>query len=143
MSVRLARLLEAKQYYTVQVLEGQKFLRMIEASLRRGVQMPKQRIAEALTMETGAKKPVASKFLDTLCALGTKELKTTGAFTIPGLIRLKTSMKKPTKAGKRDICGKAKMVTAKPSRKIAKAFLVRGLAGQLGCHSPQSRGRRR
>merc|ERR1712238_589690 len=53
--------------------------------------------------------------LESLVAVGTKEVKSTGKFTIHGLVMVKTRMKPATKAGKREMFGVVKMVKAKPA----------------------------
>merc|ERR1711964_616857 len=89
--------------------------------------MSKGAIADALAAECEIKKSVAGKALATLAGIGTKEVKTHGIFTIPGLCRIKTRMKPATKAGKREVFGKVVMVKAKPARKVVKAFPVSAL----------------
>merc|ERR1711964_40707 len=89
-----------------------------------GRPMTKGGIAEALAAECELKKAVCSKVLDSLAAVATQEVKSTGLFSIPGLCRIKTRMKPATKAGKREVFGKVMMVKAKPARKVVKAFPV-------------------
>merc|ERR1712203_631987 len=84
--------------------------------------MSKGALSDALATECELKKSVCSKMLDSLAATATTEVKKTGAFTIPGLCRLKMRTKPATKAGKREVFGKVVMVKAKPARKIVKAF---------------------
>merc|ERR1719372_12610 len=84
--------------------------------------MSKGAIADALATSCELKKSVASKVIDSLAEIATKEVGKTGLFSIPGLCRLKIRMKPATKAGKREVFGKVVMVKAKPARKIVKAF---------------------
>merc|ERR1712137_762907 len=88
--------------------------------------MSKSGIAAALAEATEQKPGVAKKFLESLVAVDTKEVKK-GKFTIPGLCMLKTRTKPATKAGKREIFGKVVMVKAKPAKKIVKAYPVKAL----------------
>ena len=68
--------------------------------------------------------------------IATKEMKSTGVFTIPGVCKIKTRVKPATKAGKREVFGKVVMVKAKPARKVVKAFpvsaLKKGVGGDCG-----------
>merc|ERR1712187_513254 len=89
--------------------------------------MTKGAIAEALATECELKKSVCSKMINSLAEVATKEVKSTGVFTLPGLCKIKTRMKLATKAGKREVFGKVVMVKAKPARKIVKAFPVAAL----------------
>ena len=89
--------------------------------------MAKGAIAEALAKQCEFKKSVAAKALASLAAIATKEVKSNGIFTIPGLCRIKTRMKPATKAGKREVFGKVVMVKAKPAKKVVKAFPVAAL----------------
>merc|ERR1711976_256291 len=63
--------------------------------------MPKGGIADALGEACEAKRSAMSKALDALAELATKEVKSTGKFTIPGICMIKTRHKPATKAGKR------------------------------------------
>merc|ERR1711972_283165 len=86
--------------------------------------MTKGAIAEALATECELKKSVCAKMINSLAEVATKEVKSTGVFTLPGLCKIKTRVKPATKAGKREVFGKVVMVKAKPARKIVKAFPV-------------------
>merc|ERR1712061_718715 len=89
--------------------------------------LTKSAIAEALATESELKKSLCSKILNTLAEVAAKEVKGTGAFTIPGLCKIKTRTKPATKAGQREVFGKTVMVKAKPARKIVKAYPVAAL----------------
>merc|ERR1711879_475575 len=89
--------------------------------------MTKGGIAEALSTSTEMKKSVCGQILNSLAEIATKEVKSTGVFTIPGVCKIKTRMKPATKAGKREVFGKVVMVKAKPARKVVKAFPVSAL----------------
>merc|ERR1712110_324470 len=84
--------------------------------------MTKGAMGEAVASACELKKSVAGKALAAIAEIGTKEVKGTGLFTVPGLCRIKTRMKPATKAGKREVFGKVVVVKAKPARKIVKAF---------------------
>merc|ERR1712050_159992 len=89
--------------------------------------LSKGAIAEALGTACEMKKTDASKVLDALADLITKEMKKTGKFTIPGVCMVKTRYKPAQKAGKRMAFGKEVKVKAKPARTIVKAFPVKAL----------------
>merc|ERR1711862_414795 len=84
-------------------------------------------IADALGTACEIKKSDAMKVLDALSALITKEVKSTGKFTLPGVCMVKTRHKPAQKAGKRMAFGKEVKVKAKPARTIVKAFAVKAL----------------
>merc|ERR1712117_149990 len=84
-------------------------------------------ITAAITAATGLKGADCKKVLASLAAVGTKEVKSTGKFTVPGLAMLKLKTKPATKAGKREMFGKVVVVKAKPAKKIVKAFAVAAL----------------
>jgi nucleoid DNA-binding protein len=89
--------------------------------------MSKGGIADALATATQLKKSQCMKLLDSLATVATKEVKSTGKFTVPGLAMIKTRMKPATKAGKKEVFGKVMMVKAKPAKKIVKAYCVAAL----------------
>merc|ERR1712151_471789 len=89
--------------------------------------MTKGAMVKAIAEEHGLKAKDCSLVFDSLAAIATKEVKKTGIFTLPGLVRIKTRTKPATKAGKREVFGKVVVVKAKPARKIVKAFPVAAL----------------
>merc|ERR1711939_850311 len=89
--------------------------------------MTKGAIADALGQKCEIKKAVAAKVVASLAETATKEVKSAGIFTVPGLCRIKTRVKPATKAGKREVFGKVVVVKAKPARKVVKAFPVAAL----------------
>merc|ERR1711948_150852 len=93
--------------------------------------MTKGAIAEALATECELKKSVCMKVLNSLTDVATKEVGSTGVFSLPGLCRLKTRVKPATKAGKREVFGKVVMVKARPARKIVKAYPVAALKNSI------------
>merc|ERR1712129_162028 len=84
-------------------------------------------IAAALAAATEVKPALCKKLMGTLAEVATKEVKSAGKFTIPGLCMLKTRKKPATKAGKREVFGKVMMVKAKPATTVVKAFCVSAL----------------
>merc|ERR1711950_102115 len=84
-------------------------------------------LTAALATASGLKAADCKKALASLAAVGTKEVKSAGKFTIPGLTMLKLKTKPATKAGKREMFGKVVVVKAKPAKKIVKAFAVAAL----------------
>merc|ERR1712072_175275 len=89
--------------------------------------LSKGAIADALGTACEIKKSEATKVLDALTVLVTKEIKSTGKFTLPGVCMVKTRHKPAQKAGKRMAFGKEVKVKAKPARTIVKAFAVKAL----------------
>merc|ERR1719152_621325 len=81
-------------------------------------------ICDSLAVSTALKKKECATVLDALTALGTKEVKNTGKFVLPGLCMIKTSIKPATVAGKREIFGKMVQVKAMKARAVVKAFAV-------------------
>ena len=96
-----------------------------------GAAMSKGGLAEAIAAATGHKKAEVSKVLEELTAIGTKEVKSKGIFTLPGLARIKTRVKPATKAGKRVMFGKEVAVKAKPATTVVKAFPVAALKSAI------------
>merc|ERR1719152_821702 len=95
---------------------------------KKGVKsMSKGAIADALATACEAKRSEMSKVLDALAEVASKETKSTGKFTIPGVCMVKTRHKKATKAGKRVAFGKEIKVKAKPARTVVKCFAVKAL----------------
>merc|ERR1712232_1129182 len=92
-----------------------------------GAAMTKTDIVNAVATQTGLKPKDCKSALESLVAVGTKEAKSTGKFTIHGFAMVKTRMKPATKAGKREVFGKVVMVKAKPATKVVKAFCVSAL----------------
>ena len=126
----LSQLIEAQE--EVEFWKGR--VDEVDAKLRRPLPAPRRDIVEALASGCEVKKSVASKFLDTLASIATAEVKKTGVFNLPGVLRLKVRTKQPKKAkAKQPIrkkpatkAGKgsgSNMVKATPAaRKIVKAF---------------------
>merc|ERR1719162_1693370 len=73
------------------------------------------------------KKSVASKILNFLAEVGTKEVVRVGKFTLPGLARIQTKLKPARKAGMKMMFGKEVMVKAQPAKTVVKAFPVAAL----------------
>merc|ERR1711879_219308 len=92
-----------------------------------GKPMTKGAIADALASQCEMKKSEVAKVINSLSEVATKEVASTGIFTIPGLCRIKTRTKPATKAGKREVFGKLVMVKARPARTIVKAYPVKAL----------------
>merc|ERR1712117_914073 len=88
-------------------------------------------LAEALSGASEIKKKECLKIIEGLAEIGTREVKNTGKFIIPGLCMIKTRVKPATKAGKREIFGKMTVVKAKPARTVVKAFPVSVLKKQF------------
>merc|ERR1711988_1596596 len=89
--------------------------------------MTKTGLADAIATQHEMKKSEVSKLLDTLASVATKEVKSAGKFTIPGLCMMTTRTKPATKAGKREMFGKTVVVKAKPAKTVVKAFCTAAL----------------
>merc|ERR1712050_487510 len=89
--------------------------------------MTKSAIAKAMGEEHEIKAGVAAKIISSLAEIGTKEVTTTGKFTFPGLVMVKTRVKPATKACEKEIFGKMCDVKARPARTIVKATPVSAL----------------
>merc|ERR1712060_209093 len=89
--------------------------------------MTKSAMAKAIAEEHEIKSSVATGIINSLVEIGTKEVTSTGKFTIPGLVMIKTRTKPATKACKKEIFGKMCDVKARPARTIVKAYAVAAL----------------
>merc|ERR1719263_1404609 len=93
--------------------------------------MTKGAFTKKLAESQGLKHKASSELLKSFVEIAAKEVKKTGAFSIPGLCRLKTRVKPATKAGVRTMFGKEVKVGAKPARTIVKAFPAAALKKQV------------
>merc|ERR1712107_225894 len=100
---------------------------MKKAMKASGKVLSKGGLADAIATETELKKKDCMRVMDSLAALATKQVKSAGKVTIPGLCMIKTRVKPATKAGKREIFGKMVVVKAKPAKTIVKAYCVAAL----------------
>ena len=89
--------------------------------------LSKDGLAEVISTETELKKKDCMRVMDSLAALATKQVKSAGKVTIPGLCMIKTRVKPATKAGKREMFGKMVVVKAKPAKTVVKAYCVAAL----------------
>merc|ERR1719421_1008247 len=108
-------------------MKAMKAMKAMKMMKKTGPAMPKSGIAESLAGATELSKAECMKALDALAVIGTKEVKKTGKFVLPGLVMIKTRLKPATKAGKREIFGKICVVKAKPAKTVVKAFPVAAL----------------
>merc|ERR1711879_748383 len=92
-----------------------------------GKALSKGGLADAIATETELKRKQVVQVLDSLAAVATKQVKSAGKATIPGICMIKTRTKPATKAGKREMFGKVVVVKAKPAKTIVKAFCVAAL----------------
>ena len=102
-------------------------MKATKATKASGKPMTKSDIAKAIAAETELKNSTASKIINSLAELITKEVKSTGKITIPGVVMIKTRFKPATKAYKKEIFGKLQTVKARPARTVVKAFPVSAL----------------
>merc|ERR1719316_1224613 len=89
--------------------------------------MTKGALVKAIAGEFEIKAKQASKVINSLTSIATKEMGTVGQFTFPGLCRIKSRTKPATKACKKIIFGKECTVKAKPAKTIVKAYPVAAL----------------
>merc|ERR1712194_52983 len=102
-------------------------LGMAPKAMKAAAAMSQSGITAAIATATGLKAADCKKVLASLAAVATKEVKSTGKFTVPGLAMLKLKTKPATKAGKREMFGKVMVVKAKPAKKVVKCFAVSAL----------------
>merc|ERR1719372_3322 len=86
--------------------------------------MSKSSMADSVASTLSLKRRDVTKVMGALAELGSKEVKSVGKFTIPGLCMIKTRKKPATKAGTRQMFGKVVVVKAKPAKTVVKAFPV-------------------
>merc|ERR1712110_340700 len=79
-------------------------------------------MADSVASTLSLKRRDVTKVMGALADLGSKEVKSVGKFTIPGLCIIKTRKKPATKAGTRLMFGKEVKVAAKPAKTVIKAF---------------------
>merc|ERR1719269_454819 len=89
--------------------------------------LSKTGIAESLSGATELKKSECVKALSALAEIGTKEVKKSGKFVLPGLVMIKTKLKPATQAGKKQMFGQVVQVKAMKARTVVKAFAVSAL----------------
>merc|ERR1719482_1383618 len=93
--------------------------------------MSKGALMKTLATQNEMKQKACSQVISSFVAIATKEVKSTGIFTIPGVCRIKTRVKPATKAGVRMMFGKETKVAAKPAKTVVKAFAVAALKKQI------------
>merc|ERR1711879_1034980 len=92
-------------------------------AMKAGVRaMSKSSMADSVASSLSLKRRDVTKVMGALAELGSKEVKSVGKFTIPGLCIIKTRKKPATKAGTRLMFGKEVKVAAKPAKTVVKAF---------------------
>merc|ERR1712118_224902 len=96
-----------------------------------GKAMTKGAMTKTLSAEHSLKQKAVSEVINSMVAIATKEVKSTGVFTLPGLCRIKTRLKPATKAGVRMMFGKETKVKAKPAKTVVKAYPVAALKKQI------------
>merc|ERR1719476_969811 len=89
--------------------------------------MTKGALVKAIAGEFEIKTKQASKVINSLAVIATKEVTTVGQFTFPGMCRIKSRVKPATKATEKKMFGKTVLVKAQPQKTIVKAFPVAAL----------------
>merc|ERR1719413_57494 len=92
-----------------------------------GKALSKGGLPDAIAAATELKRKDVTAVMDSLAAVATKQVKSAGKVTIPGLCMIKTRVKPATKAGKKEMFGKVVVVKAKPAKTVVKAFCVAAL----------------
>ena len=118
---KLPPLLRAAPLFILQSPMAPKSMKAMKA-MKGGTPMSKGAIAKALATAMEMKKSEATKLLDCVAEIGTKETVNVGKFTLPGLVMIKTKVKPATKAGKKMMFGEWLMVKAKPEKTVVKAY---------------------
>merc|ERR1719231_854198 len=93
--------------------------------------MTKSQIAKTLAEQQGLKQKACSQYLNSFVEIACQEVKKTGAFTIPGLCKIKTRTKPATPAGVRNIFGKEVKCAAKPAKKVLRVLALPSLKKQI------------
>lgn len=96
-------------------------------------QMTKSQLIEKIATETDLAKKQVKGVLETLAALGYKELKKAGVFVVPGFAKFVVIKKPATKArkGTNPFTGEPMTFKAKPARKIVRARPVKAVKGAV------------
>merc|ERR1712046_63540 len=114
--------------YTMAPMKAMKAMKTMKAGAKA---MTKGAMVKSIAEEHGLKSKECSLVIDSLAAIAAKEVKKTGVFVIPGLVRIKTRTKPATKAGVRVMFGVEQKVKAKPARTVVKAFPAAALKAQI------------
>ena len=101
------------------------------AAMKGAKAMSKGTLADELASAADLKKKEVVAVLDALTDIGSKQVIKVGKFTLPGLVMIKTRVKKATKAGKKMMFGQEVKVKAKPATTVVKAFPVAALKQQI------------
>lgn len=90
-------------------------------------QLTKSALIEKIAAQIELSKRDVKGVLETLAAVGYKELKKNGAFTVPGFAKFVVVKKPATKArkGTNPFTGEPTVFKARPARKIVRARLVK------------------
>merc|ERR1719482_1280948 len=113
---------EPKAMKAMKVMKKKAAMKAMKAMKKKAVStMSKSGIADTLADATEWSKKDCVKALDTLAALGAKEVKSNGKFVLPGLAMIKTKVKPATQAGTREMFGKTVKVKAMKARTVVKA----------------------
>ena len=96
----------------------------------------KTQLISSLAENTGLAKKDVSAVLDELAGVIERHIKkrAAGHFTLPGLLKIKTTRKPATKArkGRNPFTGEEIMIKAKPARTVVKALPLNGLKNMVG-----------
>merc|ERR1719146_541775 len=88
-------------------------------------------IVKTIAEKTGLKPKDVNGVFSELQTIAYKEVAKTEKFVIPQLVMLKLKHKPATKAGKRMMFGKEVKVSAKPAKKVVKAFAAKALKDSI------------
>jgi len=95
--------------------------------------MSKADFVAAMADKTGMSKREVSSFMDAMNGLVMDQLKSNGQVTIPGMIKLRMSMRAatPERAGTNPFTKAPIMIKAKPARHVVKASAVKALKDMM------------
>ena len=85
----------------------------------------KSQLASDLADSTGVPKGKVSEILSLLQDIAVKQLKSSGSFTVPGLVKMVVKTKKATPAGTRTMFGREMRISAKPARKVVRGRILK------------------
>jgi DNA-binding protein HU-beta len=87
----------------------------------------KTQLTSELAEKSGTTRTIVSDVLDHLQHIAQDQLKKSGVFTIPGLVKLSVKLRKatPARPGRNPATGEAMTISAKPARKTVRARVLK------------------
>lgn len=87
----------------------------------------KSQLASDLAEKADLPKSKVSDVLTLLQDVAVAQLKATGSFTIPGLVKMVVKTKKATAASTRTMFGREMRIAAKPSRRVVRGRILKAV----------------